>query len=624
VLPTSPGDALTGRDLSGEHVPVSDEVHMSAHDSAHRSRCARAIGVIAGCGFSVFIYLMTQLSMLIRPGWGWSSFRAFFQGDQLTLFAAVVNGSQGRFASVEPFTETGHFSDPHLYLTALGFISYITHAPPAAVWNFVGVSLQVILVVGVGLGAVLVSRRWWAACLGALPFLVGTLSFHGIVWYQPLKSHGLLWSPFATMFPLNSTAAALVLISLLFLMLFAAVRHGDRRLGATGVLVGAGVGLLANVDTYSFFTALFFAIYGLSAYHLAVDRRLWPIALSATLFPVVFLVGPSFANSIGRLNTLPIGLLPALPGFCMALAKWRWRIVAPFLALAAAAAPQLISVSEALHAGDPFLNFRQTVTARLGVDWKHGLACALPLLVPLVMILIAGVVRRRAFWVAYAGGSIAAWFFLTTNDAWGTNQEPYQFWIDSYALIAFTIIPVALEVCSLHLSPRLARQNRVPPRWRVLVASLAVITVGLMGASSIDWFRFYRSLEGQTFTYTGPVYDAMKTVAHQVTNNQLIFTDLCVGPTTFKATTGARVAFFGDGLAWPNRHNQINAVWVSAIKGDLKASQLAAAGIGWMVTDSVCTEDWSKTYGKYFIRTASAQYDDTPQEAIVLWKFRTD
>ncbi|MCU1490073.1 MAG: hypothetical protein JWM85_1478 [Acidimicrobiaceae bacterium] len=598
----------------------------SARRSNFWSRRWRHLLIGVGAIFSMATYLWTQLSMLTYPGWHWASFRIFGSGDQLSYFSEVVNGSKGNLSAVEPYTETGVNSDPHVYYQFLGAISYVTHVTPADVWNIVSVSIQVLLVACIGVAAALVTRRWWAAFFGAIPFLIGTLSFTNLSWYTLMQSHAVLWGAFAVMFPLNSESASLAIAGSLFVLLFAAIRRpaSPRVLVALGTLVGAGVGMLANFHTYGFLTALFFGVYGLSFYATVISRRWWLFGVSLLLIVVLFQVGPSVASAEGRLTAMVLGLVPALPGIVVAIGRWRLRAAAPLVAMALTASPQVVETWIQLRDGDQFLKYRESSSIYLGVTWKDGLFCALPLLIPLLAILVAGIHRRQSLWIAYPIGAITAWLLLAKNDVWGTNQEPYRLWIDGFALTAFTIVPIALDVALAYLSVRVLRSPDRPTRpWIAVFGGLAVITLCVGGISSIDWFRFYKSQEDQTLSLYTPTDNAMRAVTAKITDHRLVLADPCVIGWTLKAVTGVRVETFSPGLAWPSRLPQITAVNTALVQNQMHPAQLRAANVGWLVTDGSCTANWAKRFAPMLRLKARSSYGPSSSDAISLWQIKT-
>jgi hypothetical protein len=501
--------------------------------------------VLSGVVFSLLAYFGTQVSMLL-PGWHWDSFRTYFMQDQLSNFAVVVNASRGNFGAVEPFTETGHLSDPHLYLEALGALSHLTGLSPAISWALGGLTLQVGLVGCVSVGAAHIANRWWASYFGALPFIVGTLSFAGGNWATALQSHAVLWGTFASMFSLNEAAAALAVAGILALVLVGVGLETEwsRRTSVLTLGVGAGIGLIANIDTYGFFTATFFFSYGVAVYAMAAQRRRWTWVLSLGLVVALYVAGPRVTETLGRLDAFLLGLVPALPGLIVAIAKWHSRVLLPMIAALAAAAPQIVGVAAALHGGDAFLTFRIAATGGLGVPWKPGIICALPLLAPLAMIALAALHRRNPLWLACALGIASAWFIISTNDAWGPNQEPYQLWTDGFAVASFILIPVAIGVAMSYLSSGDKVAPPAPRRWTIGVVALFVAAVGLVGASSVDWFRFYHSQQGETLSLAAPEEQAMQSAAAHISNDKLVWVDPCVKPAIFKVVTGARVAYY--------------------------------------------------------------------------------
>jgi len=580
--------------------------------------------VLPGVLFSVFAYFGTQVSMFL-PNWNWDSFRTFFLQDQLSNFAVLVNASRGNFGSVEPFTETGHLSDPHLYLEALGALSHITGLSPASSWTIGGLALQVALVGCISVEAAHIANRWWASYLGALPFIVGTLSFAGGGWATSLASHAVLWGTFASMFSLNEAVAALAIAGILALMLVGVGLRTEwsRRSSMITLGVGAGIGLIANIDTYGFFTATFFLSYGVAVYAMAVQRRRWTWVLSLGLIVALYIIGPRATETLGRLDAFVLGLVPALPGLIVAIARWRSRVLLPILAALAAAAPQIVSVAAALHGGDPFLTFRIAASGGLGVPWKPGIMCALPLLAPLAMIALAALHRRNPLWLACALGIASAWFIISTNDAWGPNQEPYQLWTDGFALASFIVIPTAIGVAVSYLSSADKRARTEPYRWTIGVIALFVAAVGLVGASSVDWFRFYRSQQGETLSLATPESHAMQSTAARISNDKLVWVDPCVKPAIFKAVTGARVAYYNLGLAWPAHLEEILAVGNSLSIRTIAPREVAAAQIGWLVTSGACAPNWATGLRPILIHVATERYGSPPGDEVALWKFKT-
>ena len=450
--------------------------------------------IAVGVAVSTLALLATQLSMLTRSGWSLGSFRLYTAFDQLANLAIVVNGAHGNFSSVEPFTETGSMIDPHLYFTLMGVVAHIFVISPAVVYNVAGIGVQILLVVGLSVGFVVLTERWWSAYFGAAPYLLGTLSsVTSGAWFTSLQSHGVLWGAFGVMFALNSQSVAISVAALLLIAMLVRARRQSHVVANVGfgVVIGTGVGLLANVDTYSFFAAVFFSVFGLAAYGLAARGDRWSIGLSVALLVVVLGVGDSMVAVVGRVAIFVVALLPATPGVVLAVRSWKGGVIAGFLALIVAASPQLVRYALATRSGDPFLKYRQASSAHLNVPWHQGIVCALPLFLPLLLILVSGVHRRNSMWIAYASGSSVAWFLLAENNLWGANQEPYQLWIIGYALVAFTIVPVLIDVAiTFREAPGRARGSPLQRWWKVSCRPRWVV---FAACSLAIWFVILRS-----------------------------------------------------------------------------------------------------------------------------------
>ncbi|MCU1488961.1 MAG: putative integral rane protein, partial [Acidimicrobiaceae bacterium] len=507
-------------------------------------------------------------------------------------------------------------------------LAHTTRIAPADVWNFVGVLAQVCLVISLAVGAALYTRRWWAAFFGAVPFLVGTLSFTAQGWFTLMNSHAVVWGAIAVIFPLNSESASLAIARALFMFLLVLANRVSKRRATvlTAIVVGAGVGLLANIHTYGFFTALFLGTYCLSAYALATMTGRWPIIMSLStivLIVVLFQVGPPFANAVGRLAALALGLVPALPGLIIAVRRWAVPTIAALVAAGAAASPQIVTTWLALQHGNAFLKYREASSVALGLPWKNALLASTPLLIPLLLILTAGFYHKRPLWSGYAFGSIAAWFVLCKNDVWGANQEPYRFWIDGFALIAFTIVPIMLDVLLSSFGSRSSLTEPSSRRWKYVVATFSISAVVVGTISSIDWYRFYKSQEDQTFSLSTTNEQSWEAVGAKVTGAQLVLTDPCTDGQIFKAVTGDRVATYSPGLAWPARVKQLTAMSELLVAGkDPTPRQLHAAGVGWLVTDGNCSAHWPRTYAPFITRSAGSSYGPTPADTVILWRLR--
>ena len=394
-----------------------------------RRRVLAAAAVVA----AVLIHVWLQWGSLFVRGFSWSSFRSYFAGDQLSYMSMVVNVSNGDFGSAEPFTQTGTNNYPHLYYNFLGLVSRITGISPLQAWSLGGLVAQALLVALLGVTLYLISRRWWTALLAPVPFVIG--SFAVLLsdnWFTSMDSHAVLWGPFGVLFTLNGEAAALCLgAAAMLVMLLAHLRVTSRAWKvALFALASATIGLLANIQTYSFLTTVYLASYVIGTYIIVTStRRVLLAVLSGGLVVMLFLFGPIIAADAGPLVTLAMGLVPTLPALVALVVRTKGLAVL-FLGLAGlAASPQIIGTMLGILGDDPFLTYRVASSKNLGVDWR-GIVGALPLLVPLAATLVAGIRRRTALWIAYPIGAAVVWALGSTNDIWGANQEPYRFWLD--------------------------------------------------------------------------------------------------------------------------------------------------------------------------------------------------
>jgi hypothetical protein len=603
---------------------------------------------------SVAVYLLTQVSMLWwRSNFSWSGFRNYFPSDQLSYLSMVVNGKHGKFVAVEPFTQTGANNYPHLYYTVLGFISRVVGSTPIAAWEIGGIVLQAIVVASIAVASILISRRIWTGLLAAFPLLIGTFSsWHSAGWFTQLSSHAVLWGSFGVLFTLNGESAALSLgCTALVLLLAVLLRRnsGLRSQWVMGLIAALVIGVLANVQTYSFLTIAYIAGYGIATYALASTHRRWLIIPSVVLLPVVFLVGPPVATHVSQLVTLVIGMIPTLPGLIDLIIRSRGKF-AIFIGVAIlAASPQVVGTWLALRAGDPFLTYRVASTKDLGVGISAGVIAATALLVPLILILIAGIHRKNAIWIGYSIGAAIAWALVAGNDRWGANQEPYRFWIDGFAIVAMTIVPVALSVVFTYLdsgrtltapasgkaSPIiLNRQSAAKDSIdrasvpigrpvRTIVIAATVFSIVLAGLSARDWALFYHDAsKTQLDTYADSADLALAKVVLPVKSG-VVITDSCVDPVTLKTVSSVAVEYFNFGMAWPAHEALAEDVITARGEGSLELNVLKPLDVRWLVTASGCHPNWATKYASALTKVKTSTYGTGSSGSYTLWKIAT-
>ena len=401
-------------------------------ERADRRLWAARLDPLAAIGFAAgqAITLAVVLGPILGQPW-LNGFRNYFSSDQFAYAAIATNVSQGNLALVEPFNETGQLLYPSAWYLVLGLFSRLTGLPVHQAWTLLGVLAIAGTVLACGIVAWRASRLWWAPILPALALLTGTFALAtGGYWYVILDRHAVLWGPFGTLFTLNAEVIGLCLIATGMVVLIAlAVRSSTRRrLVALGV-IGALIGVTANVQTYSFLTgvsllAAIAAVLGL------ISARTWrPTAATAVLLALLYAFGDDISAVAGHLPMFALLLVALSPGAWL-LARQRPGQATVFIGcLSLAASPQIIRTLLGVASEDPFLAYRQGSTDALSVPAGPGLlAAAIPVSLGLALLLAPRSTRPR--WLtALALGLGLGWVLMASNDRWGFTQEPYRFWL---------------------------------------------------------------------------------------------------------------------------------------------------------------------------------------------------
>lgn len=643
-------------------------------------RTGRPITIVATllvAAVAAVVHVVLQASMLFRrPDFAWSSFRTYFSGDQLSYMSMVVNAYAGRSDGPEPFTETGVNNYPHLWYVILGNAARILGINPLQAWAVGGLFVQMVLVAVLAVTIVLVTRRTWAGLLAPLPFVVGTFAMYvDQNWFMGLDSHAVLWGAFGVLFTLNGESVALCLSGIAMLLLVVAWTRLRRRSAqiVLTVVASAVLGSLANFQTYAFLVSIYLVAFVVAVVFLLLVRRTWLTVVSVALVPVVFLVGPVFAASAGPLATLLFGLLPAVPGLVAGIVRTRGLLAVFGVVAVAASAPQLVGTVGGILGDDPFLTYRVASSKNLGVD-PRGILGAAALLLPLLGILAAGVLRRRLLWIAYPVGVLVAWALMATNDRWGANQEPYRFWLDTFLLVCVTVLPFAGSVlvglvgrraddAVVRDLPRGRRStagsdrtvveaaadadgpettvetgdrrpsdaSRRPAARRTTVVTWAALVACVLvaGASTADFVKFYNDPLYQGLINYNTVRDhALRDATAPMValgpseETGLLVSDPCIEVLGLKIVSGAPVAHFNLGMAWPEDKPAVELVMQERAEGVLDFAHASDANVKWVVTDSACTTaDWSSTYGAGLSAVETADYDlGAGPATITLWR----
>jgi hypothetical protein len=599
---------------------------------------------------ALVLHLLAQAGMYLAvPGFSLSRFRDYFVHDQLGYLAIVKNFSEGEFAAVEPDTETGAISYPRMYYEAIGLVARVTGWDPIVAWNVCGLAVQLVLVGLLATILIGLSRRWWVGLVAPLPFMLGTFStYTGGGWYTGLESHALIWGPFALLHTLNgetvSLSIAAICILVLALLWLRPARTVTRVLLTT--LICLVLGGLANVQTYSFIAAIYLLAFGLATWVILRGRHIVLAVLSLALIPVVFWLGPTVSETGGQLPTLVFGLLPAVPGMIALIVRSRGVVLLYCVAVVGGAAPQVVGTVNGIITGDPFLAYRVESNTKLGVPFDIGMISGLALIVPLVVILIAAILRRRPVWAAYALGGALAWILLGTNDIWGANAEPYRLYMDVFFLLAATMLPVLVMVFSglwnartadapaadaapaavqtrRHAVIRPKRARGTASRWIAVVTMPLVVGVALV--SLTDWWVFSQSDVAAAVMITDTPKDKAATkLALQSAKEHpdtLIMVDFCVDPRVLKVTSGVPIAYYHLGMAWPTEYDAVATIVSSRLGGNLDRDAAITANATQVITDSECGDYWNERYADELEEQASLPYTDADGKTgtLTLW-----
>ncbi|MET1051311.1 MAG: hypothetical protein ABWX65_01605 [Mycetocola sp.] len=605
---------------------------------------------------AVLLQLASQAwSLITSTGGALDGLRKAYYHDQLGYMSIVVNVAQGRFDEVEPDTETGLNFYPRLYYSAVGLVARIFGLHPVVAWNVTGLALQALLVALLAFTLIVVTRRWWAGLVAPLPFVLGTFSYlHGDGWASSLQSHAVIWGPYGVLFSLNGETAGLCIGMTaalgLFLVWTRAVPPAVRI--TVSLVASAAIGMLANVQTYSFLTTVYTVSYILAALALYRGRHTVLAIVSGLLVPLVFLFGPLVNASAGQLATLVFGLLPAIPGLLVLVVATRGMLALYGVVAVAAAAPQLVWTVSGIINRDPFLVYRVASNSDLGVASPGAVLGAVCVALPILFVLIVGLWRKSLILVALSSGFAVSTVVLVTNDIWGANAEPYRFWIDTF-FVGAIVSTVALALIAAERWPApvasvpetattvdgdadgaIDAPPRLPDRLRRFITVGIVVCLAVWVVSLPDWVR-YRADASMNALWdpSTPREEAIRDLALSTLSadrDELVMADPCVDPRTMKVNSGVPVAYFHLGMAWPAEVDAMGAIVGSRLEGEMNLDAAEVANARWVLTDSACPEDWGTLYADDLVETARIPYTTAPGEAldsrtadagdIVLWR----
>ena len=533
------------------------------------------------------VVLIALIGPLIGQPW-WSGFRRYFSNDQLSYAGIAANVAGGNASLVEPFTLTGSLFYPSLWYQLIGAVARVTTVPVHVVWTVLGLAVVSAAVLSAGWLAHRLSGAALAPVLPALALLTGVLAAPTVdYWYAGLGVHAVVWGPYGTLFTLNAEAAGLsLLIIAMVLLVWAAWSPSApaRRRAASVLIAAALIGLLAGVQTYSFFTGVTLSLLFVACRSLLVSRsqpRTWA---TVGLLTTALIVGGLLTDVVGPFPILGLVLLSLTP------ALWPVVRARPLLALAAvavaalASAPQIVRTLSGLAADDPFLTYRQDSTDNLGVLYSATAFATLPLLLVCAVCAVALWRRGQPTLAGLLIAVLAGLGIMSTNDLWGFHQEPYRFWLQ-YTILGLVLLAPVLAWSLTQLSS-LARPRRIA---LFSVAAVAALTWAVSLADFAGFWAFARD-EG-VISMSDERLDAARLILAD--SSGIVMSSRCLDPQVLKQVTRGPVAHYNKGLAWPADVEAFEIFKDVERRAGEDPVALRAAGVGVVLTDSACADDWA-------------------------------
>jgi hypothetical protein len=568
--------------------------------------------------FSWLFSLVSAWSLLRLPGElnpAANLFRGYFPTDQLSYAGISASAKLGDFGLVEPFTQTGVSFYPSWWYKIIGqFASWTGMGIPAA-WSFLGLVVVLGSIAFIGFAAYRITGRAWAPLVLGVLLWIGPLStvlFDN--WFVSLDSNAVMWGPYGALYPLNGEAVGLSIGLAALVLGYWTLRRSEwsarKRLILFG-LAGSGLGVIANFQTYSFLTLAMVTFWILAVAGLLRSKSRKLLIVTVSILVLVLLIGPFIRGTVGALSVYALMLVPTLPGLWLFAQRRLVLISFGLFLFALGAAPQVLWVISGTLAQDPFLTSRVDQSGELGVPLWTFVLLGSPILFTWVVILWAQIRRRGIAEIALLVGWFVAFLLLSFNDLWGFGQEPYRFWINS--VIVFVVI------ATLTLPSGLMSAVRSNAHLRILVA-LAVV---LVGASmwNVGGFREYVGSQ-DNIDFDSPRFKAIESIVDLKTMVPgLVTAEPCVDPRVLRVITGAPVAFYNPGLAWPEKKDKINSILDASNAGVLDVELMRVAGVSYLITDTSCTTGWSPGGNLGVAQLSSIEYPtDQGNERVELWR----
>ena len=560
---------------------------------------------------------LTTVGILLGPLVGlpwWSGFRAYFANDQLSYAAIATNVSVGGSSLVEPFTQTGTSYYPSMWYEVVGLTSRATGLPVYVSWTILGLALVSCAVLMVGWLAFRLSGRAWAPLLPAAALLTGTLATPTAhYWYASLNEHAVLWGPFGTLFTLNAEVAGLSLATIAMSLLVLASWEADgstRRTAARVVIAAALIGLVANVQTYSFFTGASLAATYIAVRALLVHRSRRRVLITLALVAVILAAGPLISRTLGPLPLFALVLAALAPATWPTINHHRALAATAASALVIAAAPQVLHTLSGLASKDPFLTYRQDSTQNLGVLSMATVVSSIPIAL-LAIACIAAVWRRGPSTLqALVIAPLLAGTVMAINDLWGFHQEPYRFWLQ-YAIISLLLL-------SAVLAWGIATPGPQPARAVFWVATAGLVVVWAVGLADVRGFWEFAHQKGVIDMGAEPL-----TSTRTLLNGKsgLVMSSKCTDSGALKNAIRGPVAAYNKGLAWPEDVKAFEIFTDPNRRASEDPVALRAAKVRYVITDSACADDWDFPPTQTVVPLQRADYvkDGQPQRLTLWW-----
>jgi hypothetical protein len=499
----------------------------------------------------------------------------------------------------------------------MGLLSKAIGMPVYQWWTLMGVAVVSAAVLASGWLAYRMSNRVWAPILPGLALFTGVLAAISTgSWLVELLNHAVLWGPLASFFTLNSEAAGVCLVVVAMVMvLLADPQNGGAYRWWLIVVASAVLGLLANIHTYAFFSGVTLALAFAAMLALSRSRSGRLAVLTLGLLVLSLVLGWVVAPRVGPLPVLAIVLLAFLPA-ALALARGHVATAVGVVgAFSLMAAPQVIRTVVGVAQGDPFLTYRQVSSRGLGVAIPMGLFAALPLILLGVLCVVALWGRRQHSKNALIAALAFGTALMSQNDRWGFNQEPYRFWIVFTSLAGLLLVPV--------LAWSLAQIGAVSIARRKVLAVTTALAAAVWTLSLVDTVGFWR------YASTQGVYsmeDARSLTTRELLDGRdgLIMPSACVEPQVLKVMTGARIAHYNRGLAWPDNVKELYRFQDKDNRAAEDPDQLQAAVVFWVLTDSSCAREWDFRGDTRVAPVSRRLYaSDRGEATMTLWQVRT-